>query len=105
MALIFLLMMCVSADSSVCDLNVSVNANAPVQEVSFFPNPAADKINFTCRYGKTINASLITLSGKKIQTIRFSGRGEMDVSHISPGIYLLEINFENQTHFFKQIIY
>jgi len=96
---------CVSIDSFECDMNTAVPASLLANSVGFFPNPAYDKIIFNYQKRGTIIASLISVTGKTVRSIRFATRGEMDVSSIPRGIYVLRINRNNQSNFFKQIIY
>jgi len=95
---------CVSADSSECDLQ-PVNIDHPSSSgINIFPNPASNTINLNLNINKPFRCFLLTLSEKQVRTFETSGKGLIDVSDIPSGMYILEINFENQSHFFKQII-
>ncbi len=75
-------------------------------EVSLFPNPVKDFLQFKINSDSPINISIISLQGE----ILLEHRGKLhqekvDVSKLNSGIYLIQIEIEHQTNtkiFIKQ---
>lgn len=61
--------------------------------ISFFPNPAIDNIQFSARYsGSPISIRLINASGQLLQSYLIkSSSGSLDVNGYSTGVYFLEV--------------
>lgn len=85
--------------------NTSIAQMSPVQTVSIFPNPVLHNL--------TINAEmpikslkLINIYGQQIIKRQDLQTGEMDVdiSSLSPGIYLLQVISEDNHYYVKKVI-
>lgn len=80
--------------------NVSTGIeNGVVQFVSFYPNPATDVVNIDFSgdfVGTKVMIMTIDYKPAKQLEIQSSADKAIDVSDLSPGIYL--VSFENQTH-------
>jgi len=98
---------CVLEDSTMsCDVDYTVSTVAHFQEqFDIFPNPAMEKIYFKMNEAVNITGSLVSVTGQKIKSFRFTGSGEIDVSNVSSGIYFFQLQYKNQHYFFKQLIY
>ncbi|HOY96425.1 MAG TPA: T9SS type A sorting domain-containing protein, partial [Catalimonadaceae bacterium] len=65
--------------------------------VSVFPNPFSNKITLQSGSAESLSVSLCDLMGKEIQSARFTRTGELSLSHLPDGVYLLKIPSRNQT--------
>jgi hypothetical protein len=91
-------------ENIVIDPNLSIeNQHVEKPELMVYPNPALDKVqwsSFSNRYEKG-KMSLTDINGKTVQAqfISIQGgmnQGELDVSHLAPGVYQLTLEFGNQ---------
>lgn len=62
-----------------------------INDVKIYPNPAKDLINITSKK-EILSVEILDLSGKKISETKNSN---INVSHLTKGIYLLNIKFVN----------
>lgn len=77
--------------------NVSLfNSNAEIASVKTYPNPAKEIVNleFLDQQGTTLNlqsveAQLLDISGKLIMPITSN---QLNIAHLSPGVYFIKIN-------------
>lgn len=89
--------------------NVLTKANSFPKEdlIKFFPNPATDKIKLSITYTQKqqrINVRISDLLGNVVISQReLSASGEMDVSGLSAGCYLISVNLNSQSYIFKLI--
>lgn len=77
------------------------------QELDFnvYPNPASNKITIDTRSGQLVNRVLVNdLTGKTIIDLVPLPSGEIDVSNLSPGIYILHVQSREQAGIKKIII-
>lgn len=93
---------CVSSDSIYSENWLDIyQQESKGDKVQIYPNPANDKIHFSYLTGKT-KYSLSEISGKTIREgVLLESENAIDVSFLSEGIYLLEIE---KKHFLKAII-
>lgn len=74
------------------DLSLNTENNEDQLNALLFPNPAKNTLFIK---GDTPNYfSIYSLSGQKIKSAKFVG--QIDVNELVPGIYIVEINYENQ---------
>lgn len=75
-------------------------------EVSIYPNPAGNMLNFKIQSGKQpaeMALSLYDALGRKVYTTAlYKNEGSTDVSRLAPGIYYIEINSAKQNLLFRQ---
>ena len=94
-----------AADTSKNDTNTSVfDNNTPLQlDFNVFPNPAQEKLNIVTDEGiETV--ALISLTGAFIQSLNINKEQAINVSSISKGVYLLQINTKDRSYFEKIVI-
>ena len=75
--------------------NLAVSQNT-LSEMTFYPNPTKDFLNFNGGSGKNIAFSVADTSGRIVFKSVTKGN-QIDVRNLSKGIYLLILNTENQT--------
>ncbi len=69
-----------------------IAANSAKGSFEVYPNPAADQLTITHQSNlKPQNFELQTLTGKRLKTGQLSGTERLDVTNLSPGVYLLEV--------------
>ncbi|MGB0885931.1 MAG: T9SS type A sorting domain-containing protein, partial [Chitinophagales bacterium] len=71
--------------------------------IDIFPNPAQEKLNIVTDEGiETV--ALISLTGAFIQSLNINKEQAINVSSISKGVYLLQINTKDGSYFEKIVI-
>ncbi len=91
---------------------VSVEELKMVTGFNIFPNPAKETvwIDLTLESSDMVNARLVDLSGRVLQTQNFmaqQGKNTFEMQNLSgltPGVYILEVNFEGKSIKEKLII-
>ena len=82
--------------------------NTSVSNFSIYPNPASIKITVATndKIFKNVKISLFDITGKMILQEKFNNQEfpELDISRISPGLYLLRIQTIIKTEFKKLIV-
>ncbi len=81
-----------------------VVTHIPVTEAApptLYPNPAHDQVLLSSTDGPVVTASAISVYGRK-EPLGVHGQS-IDVSHLTPGVYLLEINTTRQQYHLKFI--
>ena len=84
-----------------CLVGINVEEINMDSQISVYPNPTSDKINIELKdfVPSSFNCNLYDLTGRKIKIETFNTNTnlyEIDVSKFNNGIYLLEINVNNQ---------
>lgn len=63
----------------------------PIEGLSIYPNPVVgSKVYITSNKNQTKEVEIYNVLGKKILNARITGK-ELDVSELTPGIYILKI--------------
>jgi parallel beta-helix repeat protein len=90
---------CSYTDSINISLNVGISAFISDDDISFYPNPATDKLTVSGKEDILKNASLtITdLEGRIIRTGKLLGATVLDLDDLNEGVYLLRIISGNRT--------
>jgi len=66
-------------------------AEKPIEGLSIYPNPVVgSKVYITSNKNHTKEVEIYNVLGKKILNARMTGK-ELDVSELTPGIYILRI--------------
>ena len=72
---------------------------APDYEASIFPNPTSDVLNIKTSSFENVTYTLYDAQGKLVlQSILAAEVTPIQVSHLAPGSYSLELTFENSNH-------
>ncbi len=67
------------------------NTENPIEGLSIYPNPVVgSKVYITSNKNQTKEVEIYNVLGKKVLISRMSGK-ELDVSELTPGIYILKI--------------
>jgi len=75
---------------------LGVEDNAPNYEASIFPNPTSDVLNIKTSSFENVTYTLYDAQGKLVlQSILAAEVTPIQVSHLAPGSYSLELIFEN----------
>ena len=77
---------------------ISSMENESQMDLSFYPNPASDRIQFTLpKDGAEYGVSILDLSGRKVLNILVTGAQAIDISTLHSGMYILQVNEANST--------
>ena len=87
------------------DVFVGVDEIATLDNISMYPNPAVDNIrlDFTLTANETVKISLFNSVGKEVDTQNLgtvaagSNSTNINVSTLTSGIYLMQVQIGNQT--------
>ncbi len=78
-------------------------AEKPIEGLSIYPNPVVgSKVYITSDKNQTKDVEVYNVLGKKVLVARVSGK-ELDVSELTPGIYILKIR-EGQTQATRKLV-
>lgn len=66
-------------------------------EVSAYPNPATDYLKVTCTDPSPSTVQLYAINGSLVASSASNDRHQLDVRHLSPGTYMLQVQSKNQT--------
>ncbi|MDD3688378.1 MAG: T9SS type A sorting domain-containing protein, partial [Bacteroidales bacterium] len=97
---------CTDYDSVYVDIISGIKFTLEPQ-ISIYPNPVEDKliVNIDSKYSPIIKIELIGIDSKIIESRAFNGVSNLDeyfdMNSFAPGIYLLKIEFENDSKLFK----
>jgi hypothetical protein len=79
--------------------------NAPDEDISIFPNPANDILNIVHKSKESFKVKLINLNKQIVLTTTVTnGTKTLDVSKLTPGIYVIEYTIGTETKAQKIII-
>ena len=70
---------------------------AKTGSLSIFPNPAADEIRVSGLSGKSLRYTVYNLYGQSVTSGRLEDQS-IDVSHLKPGFYILEIRNDHSRY-------
>jgi beta-glucanase (GH16 family) len=96
---------CVSEFSAETPLIVTGDLSRYVNSISSYPTPSENFLELVGIKGVLSNVKLVDLAGKQ-NLIEFERHGEVyeaSVQHLSPGVYILEVQEGNALHRFKVI--
>lgn len=82
----------------------SVSNNETIENLSIYPNPVSNgKIYITTKQNLTKDIEIFDVLGKKIYTTSIFGK-ELNITKLSPGIYILKIKENNITATRKLVV-
>lgn len=86
-------------------LVTTISEAGNVQDVGIFPNPFVDELTIsTNKLAGPAQVTIYDLNGSKIQVFsRVRNMGKINLEHLSPGVYIVEINEGDETSRFKAI--
>lgn len=83
-------------------LSASVNETS-AGEYDVYPNPAYDQLHIQHSRSKSFKVEMTDVNGKAIYA-SLTGSGQMDIRHLSAGLYTLKLTSDNETTVRKIII-
>jgi PKD repeat protein len=92
---------CFMVDDIQIGSSVDVKNNLPGEDLSIYPNPAKDRlfIDFGENRSNDVKIEMCNMLGKIIKRFGTEGKSDgvfvADISDLSPGIYLVKINYAN----------
>jgi hypothetical protein len=94
----------ISNDWVTCELvdiqNLS-NETFDENQYKIYPNPTFDKLNIDI-HGNTVNPiELFNTQGKRVMTTSLANSNQIDVSHLSPGIYFIKLVTDKNSIIYK----
>jgi len=70
--------------------------------ISLFPNPATSTINIKNINSSSVNIIIYSLAGKVLAKKAITSEEEsIDISDLQSGLFIIEFNIENMSHFMK----
>jgi hypothetical protein len=83
----------VAIDTNGCNIPTNVGLNEVAsQAVSIYPNPAKETLNIEVLGSAKVNAQLLNLSGQVLKSYTNNGSGQLNVSDLPAGVYLLQVS-------------
>jgi hypothetical protein len=74
------------------DIQNLSNETFDEHQYTIYPNPTLDKLNIDA-HGNTVNhIELFDIQGKRVMTTSLTNSNQVDVSHLSPGIYFIKLD-------------
>ena len=74
-----------------------------LNDISIYPNPTKDILNFKGNYSETLNVSVYDTLGKNILNKSLNINSTLDVSKLKSGLYILKFEgFNNTFKFVKE---
>ena len=77
-------------------------AENKLEELKVYPNPAAEAINFDVN--ETLEIEIVSLSGQLVRTATVEANGQLDISGINPGTYVIAARSATKNFVSKLII-
>ena len=66
--------------------------------ISVYPNPATDVLNISSQKTQILSASLTDVVGRKVLSTKIEAQnGQINVSHLPKGVYILTLKTKDQT--------
>ncbi len=87
---------CAAMSSSITVSDVGIEVLLNNKEVSVFPNPAEDFVIIQYSGKEEIIINMKNALGKNILTSKFVERTKLDLSHLSSGIYFIEMHIKDK---------
>ena len=78
-------------------------AETEEENIIIYPNPVKNTLNINTEH-KVVEINLVNIQGQVIKNIKANNITTIDVSDITEGIYILQLNFENNHTITKKII-
>jgi len=97
----FLFTLCISAQESKA---VSAAGKEPIEGLNIYPNPASsDRIYITSKLAETKEVAIFDVLGKKVLQATITGK-ELNISELTPGVYIIKIKEGEATATRKLIV-
>ena len=93
--------LCISAQESKA---VSAAGKEPIEGLNIYPNPASsDRIYITSKLAETKEVAIFDVLGKKVLQATITGK-ELNISELTPGVYIIKIKEGEATATRKLIV-
>ncbi|MBJ7428963.1 MAG: T9SS type A sorting domain-containing protein, partial [Bacteroidia bacterium] len=83
--------------------NTSLNDLAKKIAVKVYPNPFANQVNIDLENENKGQLFILDVNGKNIETISLTKNQTLDLSHLAKGIYVLKMEVNQQTAYYKLV--
>lgn len=96
---------CVSTDSTTCNVNTGININENYSNLIIYPNPATNNITVRCfSFFNPYKIAIYDSFGQEKKKYKVNTENEqIDISDIPTGIYILRVFLNNQVTNYKLI--
>ncbi len=91
---------------------IAIKNSRPDNEIELYPNPVKAGSTFQIITNKGLRqdglAQLFDFAGRKVleQSLAFTAKQhEIDLEELSPGVYLIQVNYDNETESKKLVVY
>ena len=90
--------------SQITEPKVTTTTNEDaIEDLSIYPNPVTNgKLYITTKYNQTKDIEIFDVLGKKIYTTSLFGK-ELNISKLTPGVYILKIK-ENSSSATRKLV-
>lgn len=83
---------------------VNLNEAETQSLIKYYPNPASDIVNIETTHNGKTQVQIFDMIGRKIMETSFSDTHfQLNISNLSPSVYVMKLISEEQTHLFKII--
>lgn len=83
--------------------NTSLNDLARKIAVKVYPNPFANQVTIDLENENSGQLTVLDINGKTIETLGLTKNQTLDLSHLAKGIYLLKMEVNQQTAYYKLV--
>lgn len=87
---------------------LAINSFSGNDDIKLYPNPSSDQLNITFEKGQQIEVNVFNVMGAKMLVVQKndydSNTIQIDVTSFEPGLYLIEINLDNQKMIRKFVV-
>jgi hypothetical protein len=83
---------------------VNINEANPANLVGIYPNPSNGTFFLQGNGGLSIRFHVQDLAGRILATGEFTGTGNLNLQHLSPGTYLIRLEYEGKSGYKKLVI-
>jgi PKD repeat protein len=75
-----------------------------ITEMNVFPNPTNGEVNVSIPEGVTVNVSIFDAQGKLVaEQMNVSNNGKLNISNVTPGVYMVRLTAENAVQTFRVV--
>jgi hypothetical protein len=75
-----------------------------ITEMNVFPNPTNGEVNVSIPESVSVNVSIFDAQGKLVaEQMNVTNNGKLNISNVTPGVYMVRLTAENATQTFRVV--
>jgi hypothetical protein len=75
-----------------------------ITDMNVFPNPTNGEVNLSLPENVSVNVSIFDAQGKLVaEQMNVSNNGKLNISNVTPGVYMVRLTAENATQTFRVV--